>query len=494
MAIFSDRRMRYGLLVGISLIISLLAIVVGRAIALAQYKAIILLISIAVGLPLFVWIIQAGKAHVALCALVLIMPLDVKAFLEWFGPEFAAFSLAEVAMLGLSIVVLFQLSVNKRANQSHTIIFIGFTLFILGGVIGLLNTTYTTESLQLWFRWCLLSTATFLIAFSTTNHISNARTLALVVVASALTISIITLLCSGTDILHWADRTELESIDTMWRVGGTLVMGGVSADVHPVTLGEYQAMGFILAFNYALSTQSRRRRFLWGLAALTLLGLFSVMSNSRAVIIAIIASLFLVVILLIRQRVVPLRRTLSLTLICLMVGGGSLIWWAGRDQSQLLGQRLQVLLTDPSSDYNFQGRQDLWHTFIDSAVAQPLGQGLYTGYGINTHNLYVQVLIGNGWMGLIGFLLVLGASITAISRGLIYGDRDSRCFFIGAIGLLVVMLISGLSSVFLVQQYKIASIYSIMGTVVSLSDRCRKEKMENWCTNTSPTALAQHLI
>ncbi len=449
----------------------------GMRVGQEDYHPVLLLLLAIGAVPALHWLQSERVRFLALLALFSLMWIDFKPIQNSASVAIGNAGLAELCIYAFAVGLLVQrLSRLEPLVRGPAVLWYSQALFVLGGVAALASTGFTRSGIEFWLRFCGLSTATLIVTTLSVDSAARAKQLLSAILVSALLVSFATAVAAKAGILLWSDAAIVDSAlvgDETFRVGGALVMGPLTVDVHPITLGEFQVMAACIAMSFALATGRRSIRWLAGGTCALLLALFAAMSNSRAGLLAFLAGAAFVTLALARGR----RFSLGSGVLLGLVGAGALAvavyLLLPSDTRTFVLDRTVAALLDPGGDPNFQGRQLLWAEYTNLLAQNPLGMGFpyYTQLDNNPHDMWLYAGLGTGLAGALGFAGVVVVGLVQSMTGML-GARDDASVVYTAIGAaLVTVLVAGLTSVYFHQQYKIVALYALVGCAVALRAR-----------------------
>jgi O-antigen ligase len=145
----------------------------------------------------------------------------------------------------------------------------------------------------------------------------------------------------------------------------------------------------------------------------------------------------------------------------------------------------QIRWTDlfkaPLNDPNLTGRIAFWKAGINEFIAQPFGIG-FTGSKIEitgniwyVHNLWLYILLGSGFIGCIGFVWIIFTLSKYFLTNLARSNLESSMFCTIGIGIIICLLVNGVSSPIFSDPYMITFIYGPLAIALAVikSERLR---------------------
>lgn len=383
-----------------------------------------------------------------------------------------------------------QIMTKRKAPQNNiTLACFGMILFTLGGFIASNNAIYEKPYCRLmWQEVCVLGFLTLYVTYETIENAKQAERGLKIIVAITTLYGLLFLILiprlqpyaqEGTEsfIGRLAGNVAF-SLPTIFR---TSVKLGLSSNA--VHLGTYLSLGMVCAFHYFVAGRVRRVRF-FCLGAFVLMTIVILSAQARGAVLGTIVGCLIIYLLnyykhLSKSKILLLKIIFFLVLI---VGIASYIisWRTSLDPTGGSYEGRWREIKTPFQAVNVTGRIRLWEAAWESISKNPWGTGFaepfVSSYAANPHNIFLWVLQGSGWIGFIGFTIVLFLLIRAFMRGIKQNNNLTSFYSILGIGMLIAVMVQGIACVIFETSPITIAFWAIMGICLSACIKIGHEK------------------
>ncbi len=247
-----------------------------------------------------------------------------------------------------------------------------------------------------------------------------------------------------------------------------------SVEMDPAGAASLFSMAFVVGFGFWLHQCSRIKKYA-AIGVVILSGAVMLKAMGRSAIIASTFASGLMWYLSNYESGTP-KRLLTIIKVALFAGGIAGIVYFMAINSEFSGYKIHALemLSNPLKSKNFQGRMKIWEQAVPIVLKYPVGIGgagllgirdvfheLANDIGSTTaaHNLLLYLLLSTGFLGTIGFTLIILYILKKCARQLRSPDHSQRMLAITGIGLCSTLLVGGITTPYFHNYMKVTAFW-----------------------------------
>lgn len=396
--------------------------------------------------------------------------------------------LTAMATLGGSflLALAFFWRIRKRQWQIPPLSGVAF-LYVLWCIVENLLIYHRTSSSPVETRWLLGNVVLPLLYVTIVGAVANVRLFATSLRISLVVLLVLVILLTFTDA-----RGHFPSLDGVLRTRYRVYL--FSQVFGPVTLATLSALLFLLTASFLMYYPKHKPAIQATLSislVVSLIGLIA--SGGRSAWVGSIIN-FLIIVKLSHKKVFANKR--SWILLFIIILGSGLIFHFLLQSNNELRERLVSLpntFLTISQDKTMSVRMSLWADALKDAQTHPfgIGFGLFSRqHGLTTHNEYLNILLGGGYIGFVLFLIFLGGNIIAIAYKAMHARKQAHAVIAGTVlPLILLATIVGLTETWSEANMVTTVIFwesLIIGAAISLPQRLYNRHLQPAKAHTAP--------
>jgi len=402
--------------------------------------------------------------------------------------DFLAFSVEVGTIMLTSRVVLLRKSRNRMDGPSDKAV---WWYFVFSSLC-MLNVFFAGPAVTIWgWRWVCIPVLLYFAGRKLIRSDAEMRSLFRFFALLLLTFSAYGVY-QGTFGMPFFERPWIESLwewgDSVQMIEGAQFLGGKPRIVS-MTWGHSNFM-FWAGFLFLLTVFAPRRYFSQSYRWVRILALVATLAYAGVslersfIAMVILGSVSGLILLLLNKRkyVLLLGMLVVLStgiLLLTQVDPGSIPW-----SSETVALRRLAVLTDLSTSHSVRSRLNLiWPRALSMLMSNPLGLGLgafhYTriakqqAYFFSPHNMYLQIGLETGWLGLALFVVVIWRCLSKFNRGL---ARYRSSLYVATVSSMIAVLAAGMFN-FPLEKPLSFVFWFYMGAIVSISQLARESSV-----------------